>query len=157
MSSRPAFTLIELTLVAVIILVLLGLSTPLFKRSFSDLAVKDAAYNISKLINYIQEKAVLETKAFKLVFDFEKGRYRVLEASPSAGQPEKKITGRFGRIFDLPQGVSFKAPKNFITFYPDGHCDEVDIDVFARAGIGYKISAKGFGSLTRIKEIKDAE
>lgn len=156
MTPRSAFTLIELILVTVIILVLIGLAVPIFRNTFSDLNIKNASFNISKLINYAQEKAILERKEFKMALDFEKGVYQLFEKDYSLTAPEKKIAGRFGKSFKLPRDAFFVSPRKFIRFYPDGRCDEVNIDVFDKTGAGYKITAKGFGSLVEVREIEDA-
>ena len=60
--KHRGFTLIELTLVTAIILALIGLSIPLFKKTFTNLSAKDAVFNISKLVSYAQEKAVIDRK-----------------------------------------------------------------------------------------------
>ncbi len=161
-----AFTLIELTLVTVIILALVGLSVPLFKRTFSDLSAKDTAFNISKLVSYAQEKSIIGRKNHKIIFDLNRRQYQLFESSQSADALiYTKMKDRFGKIFALPQGLSFYDSKNDITekigeeykkqvvFYPDGHCDELLIDVVDRSGAGYSITVKGFGSLPRIKEV----
>ena len=161
-----AFTLIELMLVAVIILALISLSVPLFKKTFSDLSSKDTAFNISKLLTYAQEKAVIDRKNYKMAFDFNQRQYQLLESAPSAdGLVYKRSQNRFGRIFTLPQGIFFHDPatdviqktseeyKKQAILYPDGHCDELSIDIIDKEGSGYNIALKGFGSLARIKEV----
>ncbi len=150
-----AFTLIELVLITLIISILIGLSTPLFRRSFSDLTLKDSSYTISKLINYGQEKAILERKNFKMNFDFQSGKYWLLEWDDLLDPPTyKRIAGKLGRVFTLPRGISFRGSKNEVVFYPDGHSDEGNIDIFNAKGEGYRITIKGFGSRVEIKEVK---
>jgi len=162
----PGFTLIELTLVTVIILALAGLSIPLFKKTFSDLSAKNAAFNISKLSSYAQEKAILDRKNYKAIFDFNKRSYQILEGIPTADAlVYRKIKGRFGNAFTLPQGLHFydlkagavketsEEYKKAVVFYPDGHCDELLIAVVDNSKKGYSVSIKGFGSLAQIKEV----
>ena len=164
--KSSGFTLIELTLVTVIILALAGLSIPLFKRTFLDLSAKDAAFNISKLVAYAQEKAVIDRKNYKITFDFNARNYQLFESSQTDDAIiYKRTQKRFGKIFNLPQGLYFYDPntgvtgktaeeyKKQIVFYPDGHSDELSIDIIDKDGVGYSIVLKGFGSLTRIKEI----
>lgn len=150
--ARAGFTLIELVLVTAIVLILIGLSTPLFKRTFSDLVIKDLAFNVSKLIDYAREKAILQRKNFKISFDFPSGRYRLLEIDDTIEPPVyKRVAGKFGRGFALPKGMLFKGPRNEIIFYPDGHCDETDIDILDGKGSGYTVLIKGLGSRIEIK------
>ena len=138
-----------------IISILIGLSTPIFRGTFSDLTLKDSSYNISQSMNYGQEKAIIERRNYKMTFDFQNGRYRLLAIDESM-EPSayKRIEGRFGRAFTLPRGVSFRGPKNEVAFYPDGHSDEGYIDVLNAKGAGYRMVIKGFGSRIEMKEIK---
>jgi hypothetical protein len=161
-----AFTLIELTLVTVIIMALVGLSIPIFKKTFLDLSAKDAVFNISKLISYAQEKSVIDRKNYKVTFDFVRRQYQLYETTRTAeGVSYKKVKGWFGKLFTLPPGLSFsdskfattqkdeKDYKRQMLFYPDGHCDELLLSVVDAGGRGYSVAVKGFGSLARIKEV----
>ncbi len=167
MYKRSGFTLIELTLVTVIILALVGLSAPLFRKTFSDLTAKDTTFNISKLISYAQERAVIDRKNFKIIFNFTSGYYQLSESQASDGRIlYKQIKGRFGKAFHLPQGLSFKDKdsenararkeeyKKEIVFYPDGRSDPLVIDMLNKEMVGYRITSKGFGTLVGIKEVK---
>ena len=150
---RDGFTLVELTFVALLLLIITGISIPLFKKSFSDLSAKDVSFNISKLINYAQEMAVLERTNFKITFDFPGGKYQLLKIDALSQPPVyKKAQGRFGRLFGLPQGLDISADKNEIVFYPDGHCDELKLNVLARNS-GYSVAVERFGNMVRIKEV----
>ena len=152
-SKRAAFTLIELMLVTLLLLALIGLSAPLFKKTLSSLSARNASFNISKLMNYAQEIAVLERKNFKIAFNLQNGRYQLLEFTPSKKPPFYKNTGgRFGRLFALGQGLKFVGEKKEMVFYPDGHCDELKIKVLTGDGAGYSIYTKRFGNMVEIKE-----
>ena len=167
-AAKKAFTLIELTLVTVIILALAGLSAPLFRKTFSDLTAKDTAFNISKLISYAEERAVIDRKNFKITFNFTSGYYRLSESQVAEGKVVyKEIRGRFGKAFTLPQGLSFRDRegesaearkeeyKKEIVFYPDGRSDPLAIDMLNKSMTGYRITSKGFGAPVGIKEVKD--
>jgi len=151
---RLGFTLIELTLVTLLVLIIAGLSTPLFKKTLSDLSARNASFSICKLINYAQEMAVLERVNYKIAFDFKKGRYQLLELSSSAKPPAYvKVTGRFGKLFGLPQGLSLSGNRNGVIFYSDGHCDEINLNVLTKL-VGYSVMVKGFGNMVQVKEVK---
>lgn len=152
--QAQGFTLIELTLVTLLVLILAGLSTPLFKKTLSDLSARNTSFSICKLINYAQEMAVLEGKNYKIAFDFKNGRYQLLELSPSGLPPVyKKVTGRFGKLFDLSRGLSLSGNRNGVIFYSDGHCDEINVNVLTKLG-GYSVMVKGFGNMVEVKEVK---
>jgi len=152
--SLTGFTLIELTLVTLLVLVLAGLSTPLFKKTLSDLSARNKSFSICKLINYAQEMAVLERVNYKIAFDFKRGRYQLLELSFSSLPPVyKKAAGRFGKLFGLEQGLKLSGDRNDIIFYPDGHCDEARVNVLTSSS-GYSVMVKGFGNMVEVKEVK---
>ena len=150
---KTALTLIELTLVTLLLLTIVGLSIPLFKKTFSDLSVKNASFNICKLINYAQEMSVLERTNFKITFDLQNGKYQLLEINTSV-KPAiyKKVQGKLGKLFSLPQGAIFKGEKKEIFFYPDGHCDEFKINVLIK-NQGYSVAVKRFGNMPEVKEV----
>jgi hypothetical protein len=136
--------LIELAVVTLLVVLLISISSPLFRRSLSDLALRDSSFNIARLINYGQEKAVIERKNFKITFDFENRRYQLLELDESAETPSyKRMAGRFGRPFTLPQGISFEDSKREVVLYPDGHCDELELKLSDRRGEGYVVKISG--------------
>lgn len=175
--SRPAgFTLIELIIVAAIILVLVAVSTPLFRATFRDLKLKDAAYNLSKLIKYGQQRAIIEEKRYRLLFDFEKRAYylRVENEEPQEGESSasakgesasggegeavfswKKVTGRFGEYFYLPEGVSLKADIDKITFLPNGRCDKISIYVINQKNKTIEIKTDGRAGYVKVSEVTE--
>ena len=164
-SNHYGFTLIELALVAAIILSLIALSTPLFRKTISYLALQEASFNISKLINYAQERAVIDNnKNYKIALYIKNGQYRFLEFYTDAETKkivERPVSGRFGKLYRLPRGVTFIPPDTELNkeradlfFYPDGHCTKGTIDLFGGQGGHYRIITKGFGGLAEVKEIE---
>lgn len=126
--AEYSFTLIELLIVSVIILTLVAFSTPLFRKSFSDLELKEAVSNISRLITFAQHRAIIDKGIYKITFDFEKKTYqlKILTTQYVEGQKEENYTpikDRFGRIFYIPRSIAVEGRFNEVLFYPDGHCD----------------------------------
>ena len=151
--QRAGFTLIELTLVTFLLLTLVGLSIPLFKKTFSNFSARDTSFNISKLINYAQEMAVLERKNFKIAFNFEKGAYQLFESDIMSKEPVyKRTSGRFGRLFGIPQGLKLTGDKKDMIFYPDGHCDAIKVNILSKES-RYSVVVKNFGNMVDIKEV----
>lgn len=156
-NRRRAFTLLELTLVAIIVLVLAGLSMPLFKRTFSDLIMKDAAFTITKMINYAQERAIVDRRYYKIAFDFQNRKYQLFEYGALIDPPAYvQAAGRYGRPITLPKGLAFEGKKPEIIFYPDGRCDEADLRISDTSGAAYTIAVKGFASRCEVREVRSA-
>ena len=160
------FTLIELIIVAAIILVLIAVSTPLFRGAFKGLKLKDAAYSVGKIIQYAQQKAIIGGEKYRLIFDFDKRAYRLLawdkkedggdfSARGGADFGWKEITGRFGGYFYLPEGVRFKGDKDAITFLPNGRCDKIKFYVIDEENKTFAIKTNGKAGHVEVFEVRN--
>ncbi len=155
--SLMGFTLIELTIVAVIILALAAVSTPLFRNTFRDLELRDCAYNISKVIRYAQASAVMEEKKYKMIFDFEKKAYWLLKESEKSLEGEfERFKGRFGNEFFLPKEIVFKGDRNEMIFLPNGCSTKAVISIIdTDKRKGFEITAAGKSGRVEISDVKE--
>ena len=150
--NRRGYTLIELILSALIITILIGISAPLFRRHFSDLELRNASYNLAKLIIFAREKAVGESRYYKINFDFEKARFW-LTSGDNPGNFKKMKSG-YGRVYSLPEGFKISAAKTAYIFYPDGSSEKIDIII--RGGkSGFRIKSEGRLGRVEIKRIEE--
>lgn len=154
--KKGGFTLIELVLVILLVSIITALSTPLFRRTFSDLTIKNASFDMSKMINYTQEMAIIDRVTYKLNLSFEKKSYWITkETSSEKGTIYKRIKGRFGKAFFLPRGYSLKSGKKELMFYPDGRSDEAKIRIRDEKSRNERIiEVKGFGGRVTVKAAK---
>jgi hypothetical protein len=130
--SKAGYTLIELILLTVIIAILVAVSTPLFRNTFTSLELKESSYNIAKLVNYIQERAIVEGVPYKLVLDAERSRYYIMKSDPKDPAKYMRLEEKTGRIFGLPAGAKLKTDKAEIHFYPDGHSDKATLTIISK-------------------------
>ena len=154
--ARIGFTLIELVLVILLISILTGLSTPLFRRTFSDILLRNAAFDMSKLINYAQEMAIIDKLSYKLNLELEKNEYRLTRRN-IAGEATsfETIKGRYGKVYSLPGDMELDCDKEEVLFYPDGRSDEVEIEIRdKKKGTGRKLTVKGFGAQLEIEVLE---
>ncbi len=151
--NRSGYTLIELVLLTVIIAVLVAISTPLFRNTYSRLELKDASFNLAKLINFSQEKAVLEGLPYKLNLDIKNSRYHLTKLDPGGSGKYVRLEEKVGRIFSLPRGIKLKSGKKEIVFYPDGHSEKATI-TFMGKNKRLNIEIKGSLGYVEIKEAK---
>jgi len=140
--NRRGYTLIELVLLTIIIVILVGISTPLFRRTFTDLEIKDASYNMARLIGFAQEKAVMEAIPYRLILDQEESSYYLTKSDQKDPEKYIRLKEKFGKRFLMPRGITLKADKKKITFYPDGHSDKALIRLIGKKG-ALKIDVKG--------------
>lgn len=154
-NSRAAFTLIELVLVILFVMVLAGLVSPLFKKTFRNLEAQNAASNLAKTINYGQELAVIEKQNYRLDVGYENNEYHLMrwDASLPSGAAYAKVQGRYGRTFYIPDRFEMTGVDSNIVFYPDGRSEEAEIRITDKDGRGYIISIRAFAMETEINEI----
>jgi len=141
--NRGGFTLIELILVTLIIVILVGISTPLFRRTYHDLQLNETAYNIARFMSYARAKAISERINTRVNFDFEIGKYWLTQASdPERPDQYGHIKGRLGRFHSAPTGISLSGQASLLEFYPNGRSAD------------FKLIIEGRGDEERIIEVK---
>lgn len=126
MRSKYAFTLLELMLVAAIILALVALSTPLFRRTYEDLKLTTSAKNIAYMANFCRERAVFERRDYRLIIDIDNNMYQI-SVEDEEDNTFKPLKERWGRSFRIPNGIEVKADRAIIDFLPDGNTNSVVI------------------------------
>lgn len=131
---------------SVIILALVSFSTPLFRKTFADLELKEAASNISKLMGMAQQRAIIESRRYRLLFDFEAKWYRLFRIE-GEGQNIKfnGLADSFGRRFKIPESVDVKGNIKEIIFYPNGSCGSPGA---SRGAIELKLTNKNENTTT---------
>jgi prepilin-type N-terminal cleavage/methylation domain-containing protein len=136
------FTLVELMLVVTIIGVFIGLSTPLFRRTFKDIQLDNACLNLSKLMRYARERAIMERMRYRLSFDDEMKSYW-LEAELPYEVGFQRIKGRLGRDNVIPKGITIEGQERNINFYPDGEADQTTFFLMNGNGRVYTLTVRG--------------
>ena len=149
---KKGYTLIELVLLTIIIAILVAVSTPLFRKTFASLELKDTSFNVAKLIGFAQEKAIIERTPYKLIIDKDKSSFQLRRQSPDDSRKYVKIKEKYGRRFTLPRGLRFKK-DNEIIFYPDGRSDRAIITILGKTK-SLKINVKGSLGYVEIEEKK---
>ena len=145
--KRPGFTFIELMLVAILIGVIVGISTPIFRRTFGHLQLDSTCHNIAKLMRYVQQRAVVERGAYRLKFDSSRRTYwleveRAEEGPLLKSKGFEPVKGRFGKRYPIPRGISVTFREEMasaITFYPDGQADKVALYITDKKGKSYTL------------------
>ena len=150
-AKKTGLTFVELILVAILILVVAGLSLPLFRRPFRNIQLKNTCQELVQLMRYAQAKSIAERRLYRINFDFEQGAFWPTEQREDvSGDKFKNIPGRWGKLNKAPEGISIKAPEGisvdgesaFITFYPDGSSDKIKIEISNVAGKKFIVTAQ---------------
>ena len=140
--QRPqaGFTLLELLIVILILGVLVGVSVPQFRRTFRHLQLQVFASDVATLLTYASKRAVATGEILRVHFDVADRRYwlaQVQQASPE-GKFER-VSGKFGRISSVPEGISLDPSARGVTFYPDGRADRFEMFIFGDRQDGYRL------------------
>ena len=136
------FTLVELTVVVIIISVLAGMIAPRFAGSIGSTALRESARRLLVAAQYARDFAVTRRRACRLVIDSKQRRYVLeCEAEPDA-QPGEFTALRAGpvRAGALSRGVRFgqvrveglgprRAEPDRICFEPGGGADDAVVEI----------------------------
>lgn len=143
--NSSGFTLIELLFVTVIMLVIIGVSTPLFRKTYDNMQLDDVSRNVAKLMKYAHERAIIERLKYRIYFHLDSKQYQVeVERDPLNQEGVfQKVEGKFGRINRIPDELSIEASISEIIFYPDGSADEVSLYLSNKSGRVYTLNTVG--------------
>jgi len=144
---RYAFTLLELMLVAAIILALVLLSTPIFRRTYEDLQLTTSAKNIAYMANFCRERAVFERIDYRLNIDTDNNVYQI-SVRNEEDNTFKPLKEKWGRSFRIPNGIEVKTDKEAIDFSPEGDTNSFTIYLTNKENKTIVVSIKaGTGSI----------
>jgi Tfp pilus assembly protein FimT len=115
-------------LVAVIVLVLVALSTPLFRKTYEDLSFTAYAKNIFQTLYYCRERSIFERKAYAIIIDNEKNTYNIFVENQDSGEFEISADSR-RRVLNIPEGIEIETDRENISFRPDGYMDSAIITI----------------------------
>ncbi|MDD5504711.1 MAG: hypothetical protein PHV77_05305 [Candidatus Omnitrophica bacterium] len=122
-----AFTLIELALVTVIMLIMISLSTPIFSRTYDDLSIFSCARAVSQMIYLARQRSIFERKYYRIVFDIGSNTCQIMAGLPDGSYED--LPERWGRIFRAPSGLDIHADREYVDFSPGGFCDPAVINI----------------------------
>jgi len=120
------FTFVELLIVVILLSVVSALSIPNFRNTYYNFLLSDTSHNLTYLMRYAQASAIAERANFRLNFDSEYNKYWLTKSTEEEGD-FVRISGKFGKAFDLSDNIAVKADSMTINFYPDGKIDRTSI------------------------------
>jgi len=143
-NTKRGFSLIELSLVALIIAIMVSISTPLFRRTFYNLQLDETSYNIARFMNYARATAITERLKTKISFDFNGKRYW-MTINEDTQNPDlfARIEGRFGRSHVIPSVLTVEGADDAIVFYPNGRSED------------FKLYLKNNNGITKVIEVRE--
>ena len=146
--DRAGFTFIELILTTLIILIIVGLSTPLLRKTYYDLRVNLQAKDLTGLMNLAREKAIMTRVPHAVKLDVDKNTYRMLTADLKKDKTVP-IEGKWGRRFHILSNLKIESSREIIKFFPDGSSNGVSVFFKDPSGTKSRIKVDaGTGEIT---------
>ena len=123
--AKKGFTLIELLVVVLIISITLGLSMPLFRKTFYSIQLSLCAEDMVSYMRYVRERAVVENTLMRFTLDAKGKEYRLSRKDFESGE-FIRVKGKYGS-YHIADDVEIESQGNIIDFYPDGSVSSAEI------------------------------
>jgi type II secretion system protein H len=137
---QEGFTLLELLVVVLILMVMVGVAIPRFRGTFRHLQLQAAASDVATLLTYAGRRAVARGEVMRIHFDVEGRRYWLARADGTSPEDTfQRVSGKFGRVSSLPASISLAPSTRAVTFYPDGRADAFDMLISDDSQAGYRV------------------
>ncbi len=150
--GRAGYTFIELMLTASIVLIIVGLSTPLLRNTFYALRVNLQAKDLSSLMNLARERAVFTRTEHLIRIDTANNTYRMFTADLQKNV-QVPVEGRWGRSFKIAASLKVECSQEDIKFFPDGSSSGAIISFSDSAGKKSRLNVSAqTGEITVVAE-----
>lgn len=122
------FTLIEVLLVTIILVVIVGLAVPSFSSTYHKFQLKKSVNHLTYLMRYAQSRAVTKQMIVRLTFSEDFKEYWLEQANEETEEFES-VGGRFGKHHPVSDDVIVEFDQEFagedIEFFSDGQIDKM--------------------------------
>jgi hypothetical protein len=139
--------------VSVLILILINVSTPLFRSTFHRIRLETTCRELSQTMRYLQTRSSVEGVRYRLLFNFQDGAYWGESEKRAAygDQGFEPLEERIGGRHTIRNGIVAEGNVSNITFYPDGRVDNAELLLKDLSGLAYALTVRD--SDIRIEEI----
>jgi len=159
------FSLVELSIVLVVIGLSVSLIAPSFSRFSKTMELRGAVKKISTILRYCRSEAVNKGQTYHIIFDSDLREVRVLKTESSDEKEEDlKKEGKSARqMYRLPAGINVKevniaSPEYSsdyptIEFYPNGGSNGGSFLLNSEERGGYRIKVHFLTGMVAIEKV----
>jgi len=163
--KNKGYSLIELTVVLVLIALSIALVAPYLSRFSKTVELKAAVKKISAILRYYRSEAVNQGKVYRVFFDSGLKEVRVQAMDSMEEKKEEKKNGEktAPKIYPLPDGVQMKEVKvdspqypsdiPAIEFYPNGGSNGGTVLLDSQDMKGYKIKVHFLTGIVEVERV----
>ena len=177
-TCKGGFTLLEVMLVVVLILLAVGVSMPSFVRSYQSAKLRTSARTVVMAHRYTRGMAVLQQQDFAIYFDREKGRLDIVSlrpdkpsdpldtadtglgeqsTAPVSYQVEQEMEKlledgvRIGELdWDLPEQENGQI--FWVNYYPSGTCDPYTLVLEDQGGRSIQLEVDHLSGAVKVEK-----
>jgi prepilin-type N-terminal cleavage/methylation domain-containing protein len=163
--KNKGFSLVELSVVLVVIGLSVSLIVPSFSRFSKTMELKGAVRKISTILRYCRSEAVNKGQTYQIVFDSDLREVRVQKTESSEEREEelKKEGKAVRQMYHLPGGINVKevniaSPQYSsdyptIEFYPNGGSNGGSFLLNSEERGGYRIKVHFLTGMVAIEKV----
>ncbi len=128
---QPAFTLIELILVLVIMATVMALAAPTLRGWSKGSRLRNSADEFIAATRWARSRAASDGSNYVIAIDKQNNTYKVQVQN---GQTYSDADGQFAAAVTLPEGSKIDSTSDSITFYPTGRVQPATVKITADDG-----------------------
>lgn len=161
MKRSLGFTLLELMVVMSLLAVLTVAVVPLYGNSMAYVTLRSTRNDFASLLSFVQEKAVSESREYRVYIDNKEGKYWVMRFKERDKEDKifEKVEAEFGQERFFPPNIKLeriKAPKDrherafYIGCYPNGASDRAKLNFRDLRGKRRAFSIEVLGAMGKV-------
>lgn len=161
-ARKAGYTIMEVTVVVLILAVLTSAVAPLFHTTLVRLRTEQGVKEFLTALQYSQERAVSDGREFRMFFNTQDNSYWI-ERFVEVDEKDERVFEPFEQFErrQLPEGLSFRriAAKRdrvtraqYITLYPSGASDTATIRIERANGRALTIETRGRAGGFRVRD-----
>lgn len=153
--ASKGFSLIELSLVIIIIGIALALAVPNFSKGYDRFLLNNTADDLLRMSRWAQAMAIGQGRIYALFFSHGQHAYAIRRARTNEMDDQdsfEPVKGMIGHEHELALGIELDSGLNQIDFYPDGTIDPTKIQLKTSAQTIILSTAEVRGMMTKVND-----